>query len=120
MDGVVELCARELGRLESNRAGSLEHFTVREHGTGAPVACVSGYEDAVVTHVGMVNQGEASVRDDQTFDCVEGNVVVRCPNEGGVGVFGGEGVQDAGEVGESGEERRDVADKAEERVNIMC
>ena len=59
------------------------------------------------------------MRDDQTFDCVEGDVVVRRPNEGGVGIFGGEGVQDAGEVGELGEERRGVADKAEERVNVM-
>ena len=55
VDGVVELCARELGRLESNWVGSLECFTVRGRGTGAPVARVSRYEDAVVTHVGMVN-----------------------------------------------------------------
>ena len=59
------------------------------------------------------------MRDDQTFDCVEGGVVVRRPNEGGVGVFGGEGVQDTGEVGELGEEQRGVVDKAEERVNVM-
>ena len=111
--------AFQLHRIEGYRSCQFPGCPNTESSTSSPVACITGYENLVITQVRVIDRCQTFVTDHQGFNRVKSTLVCVSPSwEFAPTFFCSQWSQHAGKIREFRQVPRNVPDQTKERADV--